>query len=497
MRDVYGYRSPSLLAVWFNTLAEYRRDIAVVFAALLAAVIFGLVSTTGQPLLIAVAAGLFFGVYLFSNPQITLWLILGGGLFVAGLVPIWAEGIGSKAVWAISLLGLILMATSIIRLIVEKNTADQTPVFVWIALLFMLYCLINGAIQSDLYELFSGFKRYFQVIGICFAFAWLGFSQAELKKWFWLMALLLLMQLPFALYERITLVPMRESIQYAYPGMIPIDVVAGTFGASRYSGGANAELATFLIISLAFLVSRHRLKLLSAKTFAALTAFAFIPLFLGETKIVIVFLPVMFCVLYRKDLLTKPLILVLALVVGSLLTLAVTYTYLQMMQASTVSEMIRSIAEYNFQDKGYGGLYLNRMTALIHWIHEQGMHNPASFVFGNGLGTAHDSTGGTIAVKYLGYGVGLTTLSTLLWEQGLVGSFLFYMILINAWFVAGKLMKSCDDWIRADAAAIQCALALFMIYPIYRSTMLEGLPFQILIWSLLGYLCWLAKREAA
>lgn len=479
----------------FDTLRVWRFDIAIVLGALLLAMFFGLIASTGQPLLIAVAAGLFFGVYALSNPSLTIWLVLTAGLFVAGLVPIWAAGIASKAVWGISLLGLAVLGSALFKVLGQIQSAKHSPLFVWLALIFLFYALFNGVVQSSFYELASGFKRYFQVIGLCFAFAWLGFPKRKFDYWFKLCAVLLVVQLPFAIYERLTLVPLREGIKYAYPGMIPIDVVAGTFGASKYGGGANGEMATFLILGLAFVLAKRREQLLSQAQAWFLMFFAITPLFLGETKIVMVFLPLMFITLYKQDLLAKPIFMLGALVMGSALTLAVTYTYLQLVEAATVGEMISNTLDYNFRDKGHGGLYLNRVTSLVFWFNQQGLGDPTGFLFGHGIGTAHDSTGGSLAVKYAGYGIGLTALAALLWEQGVVGVALFYGILVSAWMTAGRLRKSRNSRFRADAAAIQCGLSLLLVYPLYRATLLEGLPFQIVFWSLLGYLAWMYRSE--
>ena len=66
------------------------------------------------------------------------------------------------------------------------------------------------------------------------------------------------LQLPFAFYELIYIVPIRERI----PGLVPVDAVAGTFGTSCTGGGVNAGMAVFLIIVLGFLIARHRARLL-------------------------------------------------------------------------------------------------------------------------------------------------------------------------------------------------------------------------------------------
>jgi hypothetical protein len=132
---------------------------------------------------------------------------------------------------------------------------------------------------------------------------------------------------------------------------------------------------------------------------------------------------------------------------------------------------------------------------LTFWAQQQGLHEPAGALLGHGLGAAHDATGGQIARRYPGYGVGLTAASRLLWEQGVLGTALFLAILATAWRTANRIRRAgtAPTWVRADAAAIQAALPLFAFYLIYRSALLEGLPFQIVFWGLLGYLAWLAR----
>ncbi|MCG8317581.1 MAG: hypothetical protein MI976_30555 [Pseudomonadales bacterium] len=471
-------------------------QISIVVFAFLLALLFGMVATTAQPLFIALMVGVFVGIYAFSNAAITIWLVLGFGLFVAGLLPIIAAGISSKAAWGISVLGLLLLLSAISKASLTDGLTKGTPTFVWLVLVFMGYCALNGIIQSTFYELVSGFKRYFQVTSLCFALAWLGFSKKQMDVWLKLLLLLVVVQLPTALYELLKLVPIRESLRFAYPGMIPIDAVAGTFGTSRYGGGSSAEMATFLIMALAAVLARHQLSLLKARECVVLGLIALIPLFLGETKIVIVFLPLMFLTLYGRQILRNPLQLLAVGVFGSVLTIAVAYTYLQLVSASTFADMFYGIVEYNYHGKGQQGVALNRITALTFWLHQQGLHQPLSFFFGNGIGAAHNNTGGSLAILYSGYGIALTGLSTLLWEQGVVGVTLFYGVLILAWMSAGRIRRNTfvEANFRADAATIQCALSLFLVYPIYRSSMFEGLPFQIILWFSLGYLAWINQQ---
>jgi hypothetical protein len=277
--------------------------------------------------------------------------------------------------------------------------------------------------------------------------------------------------------------------------MIPFDVVAGTFGANLTKGGANGEMATFLIIVMAFLLSRVRHRVGGATRHFWIAPLIALPLFMGETKVMVVLIPLLFITLYRSELFSRPLVGLAGLGIGAVLTVGVTMTYLAIVDKDLTTQ-INSTLDYNFRDRGYSGLLLNRTTVLGHWISEQGLANPVSAVLGNGLGAAHDATGGHISRQYIGYGVGLTGASTLLWDCGLVGFALFVSVLILAWRTAGALVQSAtESWVKADAAAIQAAMPLFAFFLFYRVTLFEGLPFQLFFYGLLGYLAWLAIRK--
>ena len=58
---------------------------------------------------------------------------------------------------------------------------------------------------------------------------------------------------------------MRKGYAGSIQGLVPVDIIAGTFGGELFGGGNNAEMATFLIIVLAFLLSRWRSGLLPTK----------------------------------------------------------------------------------------------------------------------------------------------------------------------------------------------------------------------------------------
>lgn len=467
----------------------------VILAACLMSPIFGLVAVTADPVPVALATSLLIGLALLARPVWMVWLILCFGLLVAGVVTIWAEGAASKAVWGISAIGIALMGVAFFHAATRSSTTKGTPAFVWLALAFMFYSVLNALLNwPSVYEVLSGFKRYFQVAGLLFALAWLPVGENDIKRWRTFFLVVALVQMPWALYELLKLVPIREGLRYAYPGLVPVDVVAGTFGANMTSGGANAEMATFLIIVLLFLLSRLREHLLPKGRLVWLAPLVLAPLFLGETKVVVVLLPLAFLTLYRHELLARPHVAFAGLIVGTLLTLSAGYVYLTMMNRS-LDVVVADTLRYNIYEQGYGGYALNRTTVLTFWAKQQGLHDPAGALLGHGLGSAHDPTAGHMARHYPGYGIGLTAASTLLWEQGVTGTALFLTMLAMAWSAAGWVRKHATEaWMQADASAIQAALPLFAFYLIYRVALLEMLSFQTVFYGLLGYLAWLTRR---
>ncbi len=432
-----------------------------------------------------------------TRPEWIVWTILSMGLLVLGVVPLYDERLNSKAGWAISILCFILMSLAFFKSATIPDARKYTPSFIWLLIGFFVYSVLNSLVQwHSAEECIGGFKRYFQIWGLLFALCWMAFDERYIRLWRVFFLIVALVQLPFAIIERIILVPLREGLQNAIPGMVPIDVVAGTFGSTLYGGGSSGEMSTFLVIVLAFLLARRMEKILPIGHLVLLTPWVLAPLFLGETKAVIVMMPLMFLVLYRRELLARPHYGLMLLIVCTLLMVGMGYAYESIMQVPLEKLFINTL-EYNLYEKGYSEeSYLNRTTVLTFWANQQGAHDPVSFVFGNGLGSSHQQTGGHIDIRYPRYGIGLTAASTLLWDMGVFGCVLFTAIFALAWYAAGRLYReSTEPMIRADANAIQAALALFLFHIFYRIDLLETISFQIVFAAVLGYLAYLYRRH--
>jgi hypothetical protein len=221
------------------------------------------------------------------------------------------------------------------------------------------------------------------------------------------------------------------------------------------------------------------------------------PLFIGETKIVLIVLPLTLLVLYRREILNNPAQGLMVVVFGTGVVVVLGAIYLNIM-GMTLERSIQDSLAYNVGKTGYGPWKLNRTSVLTFWFEKQGWHDPIAAVFGNGLSAAMDSTTppGFLARHYAGMGIGLTAASQLLWEQGAVGFLLLAAVLFGAWRTAGRLAATAHEpWVRADAAALQAVVPVFLLWLFYRNSLIESVPIQIVFACVLGYLAWLWRRE--
>jgi hypothetical protein len=466
---------------------------------------FGILASTADPMVIGMGLSAFIGIVLLYKPVWNVELVLILGLLFAGLLPLFFESVASKAVWGVAILCFMLLFAALFRLITTPKLIKVTPAFVWVALLFLAYTLIDTILQFyTAKEMIGGFKRYFQTWGLLFGLCWLDFSKKNVDRWVMIVLGICLMQMPFSLYELIIVVPIVEGYVEMNPNIVPIDVVAGTFGASNKGGGNSADMAAALIIVFGFLLARYKTKAITSKRALWTSLILLSPLLMGETKIIVLLFPMMICTLYRKELLTRPLYLIASVVLGGVFLVAIIAVNMAITKM-TLDELIFDTLRYNVYEVGYGSYLLNRTTVLTFWIQHQGFADPISFLFGNGLGSAQPADGapgaalgGHVDSRYPSYGIGFTGASLLLWEQGVIGVSLYFMVLVMAWRCANQLVAATADPVAsADATAIQAGLVLFGFYNLYMGSLFNQFEFQVLFAAMLGYLAWLYKYHVA
>lgn len=464
---------------------------AIQFGSLsLLSLAFGLIAASGNVTISVLAAGLFGGLFFFAYPAAGVTVILLLGLLSGVIISLLGPS-SNQLAWGITLLGMLLFARSFFSL---AERPKEVPGFIWLAIAFLAYCLVATAIRfHSAGELIAGTKRYFQMYGLMLAIAVLPFSRGQVNGWLRLMLGLALLQLPFAIYERFVLAGRRGH------GAEATDVVAGTFGANIAGGSANAEMAAFLIMASLFLLSRQQAGLLSRSTAMVLGVICLIPLALGETKFVLVLLPIGWMIVMRAKALRRPVAFSLQVIAVSALLVLLGSLYVGLNRGSA-ADVLDLTLRYNVGNMGYGLYRLNRTTAISFWWDQNGWRDSIGTLIGHGLGSAYSNINNIVpghkGEEFFGYGIDLTAASTLLWETGLIGLLLFLGILLSAWRAARALHQSSADLAtRADALAIQACVALFALFVWYDNAIINFLPFECAFAAVLGYLGYLCRNE--
>ncbi len=479
-----------------NRTQSLWTKLAFILAALMLAWLFGMIAVTANPIFIGLAVGGVVGLFLLAIPKITIQIVIVLGLSTPALLDMAGHGL-SRALWAISLMAMLLWVTGLLNLFdLNRKKNKHVPLFIWVAIIFSVYTIFSTISHLHSFgELFGGFKRYFQTFGLMLAMVTMMFSKDDFDKWLKILLGIAFLQLPFALFERFILVPLRGGLA---GGGQATDVVAGTMGANLDGGSPNAIMVTFVLLAFAFVFSRWKVGLINTARLQLYSCILLLPLVLGETKIVVVMLPLMALVLMRKDLMREPGKYIPIIAAMFMATIALAYFYVYFLLNTTFSEAIADTISYNLQDVGYGTSFLNRTTAMSFWWKLHSWQDPISFLFGHGLGSSYGSgyQAGHMAALYPGYGINLTTISTLLWDVGMVGLVLYVLIFIVAWMqLSGLWKKSQNKQVKADCLAMQSGIAITLLFLIYGDSQVNLLVHEMIISILLAYAAFLMQQQ--
>ncbi|MBB5204356.1 hypothetical protein HNQ51_001670 [Inhella inkyongensis] len=442
--------------------------LAVLVAAVGLAFLFGLLATTGSPILIALFAGTLAGLALLGVPKVTLCLVLVGTLCIGGPIVQFVPKL-TKINWLFSMLGFLLFASAVLSALSRRERRQGIPWWAVLALLMPLYAVWVALVnQLGLFEFLAGFKRYFQYWGVlaCLALIPLGerLHRCLLKFLLGLAAV----QVVFALFQRVVIVPQRQGMG---GGVVAIDAVSGTFESSFSGGGSSSVLVFFLLTAFAFVFRAWLDHKVSGRRALLYALLVLPPLALGETKVVVVFLPLVFLCALALDLRSKPITTLMWMMLGVAMALGLALLYVAMSAKTgqSFARAVDNILAYNFGSVGYhSATNLNRSTVLSFWWSQQHLGDPVGLLFGHGPGASYSGDGalvpGQLALRYFGLSIAFTTLSSLLWDFGVMGFVFFLAFNLGAIAaVARAAFKQAPGWTRSLQVAVLAGLSMNLV----------------------------------
>jgi len=485
-----------------------------IFAAGLA-MFFGLAASLGSPLLVAFLVALALAGVLAASPVALLWLVVIGGLVFAGVAELYFPAI-RQARWGVVIVSAGLGLVAVLSAGWQRETRrgskpEPWPSVVVFAVIFFLIALFSGVLNLGMtMDTAVGFKGYFQVWSILLAFALLPLRPPAAERFMASLVWLGLLQFPFILHQHFVLVPQRLGATDAAKGIVAQDVLVGTFTGSMDGGGAGPAMAVLLLVALMISIAYWRCGRMSLLRLGALALVLLLPMAIGEHKIVLVLLPLGLVLVFEDKILQSPLramgLLSIAACVVALMFMV--FTLLPRGDNSrplTPGEYLEQMLAYNVGDRGYGNALLNRTTVYPFWANYQqsGSGSVINTLIGYGPGASKDPRGSLAehslsSERFPRYGIGLTGISGLLWDVGLLGTIAAAGFFVSAYRMARRLVREAPPktlrWAHlkgAEAGAAMMGLSL-----LHNNMFLFEIGFQTLLMVLVGYLIY-ARRSYA
>ena len=482
--------------------------LAIIVAVLFLATLAGLIAAIGEIVPVALFAGLIFGVVLLTQPNLLMWAAILGGLVLSGVVSLYLPGLAAVK-WVVPMMGIALALIAALRALSARTSlaaasdTNSSGVMKWL-LAFFLVILISAVVNGSFsLNAIISLKGYFQMLGILLALAYFGFSPVQADRFVKAILILGFVQLPFALHQFLFLVPERATAFAASHLVVGVDVVVGTFLGSMQGGGASAVLAVFQVTAISLLFARWKRGLLKSRTTFISAFILLLPLTLNETKITFLLLPFAFGLVFMDTLKKQPMkfigggLAIIAIVVGIFLG----YTLLPKGQKhQSPSEYFEAAWVTNFGDAGYGSGELNRTTVLTHWVKSHyGDDFPYVFL-GHGPGSVRSNALGiptALQLKYYGLGIDLTSISTMLWELGLIGTFTAIGLFWSAFKTAGKLLRLPGVPLERQALLTMAQVGIGMLgfSLLHNNYFIFEVGYQTLLMLLIGYVVYWQKNQ--
>jgi len=461
---------------------------------LLVGAIGGFAVATGAKLLIVPVFGLILGLFVLLLPVEWLLLTLVALSFlIVGVVGYFAKI--NQIYWVPYILGLVIWFRALVEFALRgKQHAGPWPFVLWAFVFYLLMLGINALVNPQSAGVYLvAAKNYLFLLSVFLA-GFILIKRPHTYELIWKFLLLVaLLQLPVAVYQYVVV-----GGRLAAEGSHGWDAVSGTFGGSE-TGGASGFMGLYLVTMLVLLITLVRNGQISKRWASIFAVVCLTPAFLGEVKaIFMVFLPVAFAWLYRKEIARSPLqasIWFMAFIMLMALAL-LTYQKLHYQDAGGTNRPLTETMEeavlletdpyYVREQTGEMG----RTALLVLWWQHHGMDEPQKFMFGHGLGSTRISSFyvGEVQRLFPRQRLDRHALSILLWDIGAIGTFAYVLLLVAGSRLSLRLAASSGipPLHRAYLEVGGIYLVLALVSLIYNDSALELAPMMLLVMLSMG-----------
>lgn len=486
--------------------------LAVVLAVLLPtlmAAILGMVVALGSPQLTLIVAASVGGIALLFVPtHITVQLLLL--IAFVGVGTAMYYGKIAQAHWVPYALSLFLWVKlpldALMRVSTQPRTIGSGPALLPLTRILLLIfgltalsILING---TPLLEALIGLRNYLYIWSIAFVVAAGALDPKQLRQTLLMVLAIVVLQAPFTVQQHF--------VAFGQTGNW--DAVVGSFGGNPDGGGGGSgEMVMFLCFGLAYAASLWKVGEIRASTALLVVLAAIVATMLAETKAFFVFAPAALGVVMLSDLRRRPGLTLLmfsltaALLAGTFLFYK--SQYFDDTQAAHRDATVGEYLDYAVSADSKTTQMINahtgevsRLGAPLVWFREAGIGGPHGWVVGYGPRASNVSglTGPGEAARHFAFNLTTSTITTVLWDLGVLGLILFASLIVLAAASAWRLSRDerIPQFHRATMEAMAGGFVVLMASLAYNPGVVDGYATQSFLSFCIGYLMYWQKSLA-
>lgn len=359
--------------------------------------------------------------------------------------------------------------------------------WVLVSLVVYLLTLLFSAVmnQSPPLQVLVAAKNYVFVWAMLYVFLRDEDFAATSSRFWRLIIWTGVLQLPVVLYQRLFV---ASKLGNSAAGL-SWDAVSGTFGGGLL-GGRSAAMAMFIMMAVAYLMIRWRDRQLAGWRAFGLVFLMMPAIFLAEVKMVVIWLAFIGFMVFGRDLLRRPAVAVLALLVMLGLSVGIVFAYLTMYYEGSYTssaDLFEKQIGYIFDVNRFNAVTreIGRIASIYFWWTQNQHADITTLMMGSGPGASRSFSSiavGEIAARY-SYYLDTSTLTALLWDTGLIGAFGFVAFGLLAMLAIWRGMAQPDISVAQRQQMEASLIGLMLIYSgfAYNRDAVDSLAIQLLL----------------
>lgn len=401
-----------------------------------------------------------------------------------------------QAPWiAVGIAGLFFMR-SLLELttqnrVVAKELKSKGTSLVIVSLMVYLACFATSFLinRSPISQLIAALKAMMPMFGVLVALFWFHWGTQSMTKLWRLMMWITVLQFPVVAYQHFVIAARRAQ---------GFDSVVGTFGGTQNAGGLSAIMVVFVITTLGYCLACWNRGLLSKKITASFITVFVLIILMGEVKASFVWIPLITFIVLRKRVLKNIFTLVTYGTVTTCLLLLIYVVYNALYWSNlkgnegTAAEKFDRTGGYFFDTSNvdYKTGEVSRGASLGLWANDRNSSLPKRLI---GYGPGASKTGGAlgkgeVARRFEPLSIDSTTMSTMLWDVGILGVMAYTSLMITGIWTAIRFLWSGRGSEHQKAMMEACVASMLIMVSllIYNRALTDEPTLQLLFLFMLG-----------